>query len=627
MTQRTQPSAERSPKIGDAIGHYRIVGVVGDGGLGRFYVAEQRGIASVSQVVTLLCIRPELAHNPQFRALFFDLGTIAARFEHPNVVTIHEMGEVDGNYFIGMEYLPAENVGAILAKFNTGTHMPPDIAAAVVKQAASAVQYLHDLRAATALPVGLGPGEVHPSNIFVTYHGVVKVLGVGFGAIRNANGAAVSGAHRVDSWSQALEAPQSIEAGADPRTDVLSLGVLLWTCLTGQRPQPIRGTGEVGRSSPAQRRAAPSSLRADIPEALDAIALQALSPDPRERFQSAQALSEALERYLMKQDSRPTTKHIRRWLEHSFDPERASLQMQVAQGRDVARALVLLSGAQRTGATSAAPQPPSSMRPRELWSTSQALFSRLTRDSTVPARPSDPGPGSLPIEASAVSAHLQHAMPSSAPGTLSSRTLGSSPTLGLRSAAGDGARSPRTWLAAATTAVITILAIGTAVLFFSANGSAPLRSTSQKQPADRSGRVEVRSTPEGAAVFVDGEPSGLRTPVTLKGLAAGRKLKLRVEKPGFSGQERSIEVRSGPVETHSFDLIASVGLVRFVGVPPNASIYVDDALLALDEEPARLSIGPHSVRVEAIGSLIFATTVFVVAGEQTIRVDPMGAAP
>jgi serine/threonine-protein kinase len=623
MTQRTHPTVERTLGIGDAIGHYRIVGVAGNGNLGRLYIAEQRKIPGVSKTVALRCIRPELAHSPHFRALFFDAASIAPRCEHPNVVTIHEMGEVDESYFISMEYLPGENIASILTRCNTSADVPPDIAAAVVKQAANAVQYLHDRRRATALPVGLGPGEVDASNVFLTYHGTVKLLSIGLGPIRVANASAASGEHKVGSSSQAgaYAAPEHSEGIADGRTDVFNLGLVLWKCLTGHGPLVEHSSGEIAVASLTQRLVAPRSVRADVPEALDAIAMRALSPDPLERFQSARAMSEALDRYLIRRDPRPTPKHMRRWLEQLFDAERASLQLQIAQGRDVEGALSLLAPPERVSGASSVANPRVSMRPRELWSTSHSVFSRLERRTIAPPGSYEPGRGSN--ERASDSSILVRRTPSLFTGE---------PALAvaqLTSASASGARPPRTWLVAATIATCAAIAIGTAVLLSSSDESSPFRDASRdSQLADRSGRVDVRSTPEGATVFVDGEPTGLRTPVVLKGLAAGRRLRLRVEKPGFASQERELEVVGGSVEPHAFELTASMGLVHFAGGPADARIYVDEALVDIeDEKRVNLSVGPHTVRVETTGSLIFSGTVVIVAGEQTIRVDGEQATP
>jgi eukaryotic-like serine/threonine-protein kinase len=622
MTQRTHSTAERAPGVGDAIGHYRLIGLLGDGRLGRLYVAEQRGIRGVSPTVVLRRIRPEFAQDARFRALFKDAASSAPRFEHPNVVSIYEMGEAGGSCFFSMEYLPGENLASILTQCNTRAPMPPDIAAAVVKQATNAVRYLHDLQAAAARPVGLAPGEIDAANVFVTYHGMVKFLAAGVPPTHRGSAPASSGAHKVGASSQtsAYPMPGQVDGVADRRSDVFSLGVLLWTCLTGQRPQLAPGRGQDPTLS--QRLMAPSSLRADVPEALDVIAMRALSAERSERFQSAHELSEALDRYLLRRDSRPTHKHLRRWMERLFNAERASLQLQIAQGRDVAAALSLLGNPQRASGSAAPPSHPrASLRPRELWSTSHSLFSRLERGSAVPPRSLEPGAGSAAAERLPVTSTVPRPM-------LSSSTSAASPARSEAApATPPGARQLSGWMLAGLLVTCAVIALGTAIILSSSDQGSPLRAVSQDAaPAARSGRIDVRSTPEGAAVFLDGEPTGLRTPVVLKGLTVGRSVRLRVEKAGFAGQERELEIAAGPLRTLAFELLASEGLVHFAGVPADGRVYVDEVLVDVEaDKPLHLPAGRHAVRVETPSSLLFSGTMVIVAGEQTFRVGDMEA--
>jgi hypothetical protein len=365
----------------------------------------------------------------------------------------------------------------------------------------------------------------------------------------------------------------------------------------------------------------PRSLRADVPEALDAIAMRALSGDPVDRFPSARALSEALDRYLVQRDSRPTPKHVRRWMEQLLDAERASLQMQIAEGRDVEGALSLLGGLQHAGGTSSAVLAVASPRPRQLWSTDHCVFSRLERRSIAPFRSFEPGSSSALHERSSVSSILTRHVPgavTAAPALPTSMA----PATPLRS------RRARAWLVGAMGALCAVIAMGTVAIVSSSDERSPFRVAPQGlTPTDRSGRLDVRSSPEGAAVFIDGEPTGLYTPVVLKGLGDGRKLLLRVEKAGFVGQARQIEIVGGSVETHAFLLLASDGFVHFAGAPAGARIYVDEVAVAEIDSPVNLSAGPHAVRVETDGSLIFSGTVVIVAGEQTIRVDGATGTP
>ena len=91
-------------------GRYRLLGLLGEGGMGRLYIAERRGVRGFVKIVALKLILPHLADSAQLRDMFLNEARIAARLEHPNIVATYELGEVDGKYFISMEYLPGEDL-------------------------------------------------------------------------------------------------------------------------------------------------------------------------------------------------------------------------------------------------------------------------------------------------------------------------------------------------------------------------------------------------------------------------------------------------------------------------------------------------------------------------------------
>lgn len=608
MTQGTPALADRTLTVGDLVSHYRLIGMVGGGSLGRLYVAEQRKIRDVSNTVALRCVYPELARQPGFHSCFTAAASFAPRLEHPNILSIHEMNVAEGRYFFSMEYLPGESVASILTRCNTGSPVPSDIAVAIVKQAANAAEYVHTVAAPAASRTKLGHGELSPSTLFVTYHGTVRWLVTGLHEVHEV-GPAASGEHAVNG-STAFRAPEQNDGMADARSDVFSLGALLWTFLTGHRPQLPHAVGELD-SAALGRGVPPSSIQPQVPEALDAIVMRALSPEPRQRYQSARELSEALDRYLLQRDGRPTHKHIRRWMEQLFDAERAALQLQIARGRDVAAALAALA-AQHGGGSAPAP-PRSSRLARELWSTRHSMFSRAERVSLEPA------PGSFSYESLPVSERDL----GEAPATY--RAVSPQPLMASSSrAVTEPPARQRPWLIGAVLAGCASLSVAAAMLLSSADHRSPLR---EAPSVEHRGQLEVSSKPAGAAVFIDGEPTGLRTPAVLKGFASGRSLRVRVEKPGYGTQEREVEIAAGSAVTQAFDLVASAGLVHFAGVPAGARLFIDNARADLDGKPLSLSVGQHAVRVETQTSLVFSGTVVVVAGEQTIRVDDPAVTP
>src|SRR5215475_13130749 len=154
QTPQEQTTSRASPG-GELFGRYRLRGILGQGGMGRLYVAEQVGIEGFSKVVALKRILPHLADSQHFRAMFLNEARIAARLEHPNIVATYELGEVDGNYFIRMEYLPGEDLSAIIAGCPDGRRMPIDIAAALAQQAAQGLHYAHEARDGQGRSIGL----------------------------------------------------------------------------------------------------------------------------------------------------------------------------------------------------------------------------------------------------------------------------------------------------------------------------------------------------------------------------------------------------------------------------------------------------------------------------------------
>jgi len=608
MIRRTHSTAEQVPILGETVGPYRILGALGDGRLGHLYVAEQSEARDLPKVVALRHLRSELCGSARFMARFQEAVRVATRYEHPNLLSVFELGQTDGRCFLGMEYLPGENVEAILRRCSSGEAMPADIAAYVVKQAAAVHQCLGNIREVSPHGVHVPHDEVGPSNLFVSHHGTVKWLAWGLRAIADEVGATAevvsrpANAPRPTGSDRALARPEG-NVETRRRADVSSLGRLLWTCLVGQ-----------GRS--ASEAALGDRLPAGVPETLGSVVRRALAVDPRESFESPGELADELERYLLQRQSRPTPRDLRRWLEQLFGAERALLQMRVVRGRDVQAALAHLGAALPIGGPAKSVRSFSSPRPRELWLTRRASFSQFGRASIAPPRSFDRVPGSVPDGFSGVSLV---SIPRPSVGVEPPPSTLGSAELPAWSQARE--RPSRAAWAVATLAACSVLALAALTLVPARHDEPRVGAPAQGAAPPVSSGVSVRSKPEGAAVFIDGEPTGLSTPVVIRGLAAGRSIRMRVEKAGFQSREQSIEIVAGSLAEQMFELSASTGQLRFAGVPAEARVYVDDAVVVSSGGAAlELSVGPHTLRVETASALLFSGSVDVVAGEQTIRI-------
>ena len=598
----TIPAVEafKSQGQGEAFGRYRLRGLLGQGGMGQLFVAEQHGIQGFSKIVAVKRILPHLASSPQFQDMFLNEARMAARLEHPNIVATYELGEAEGSYFISMEYLPGEDLAAILSACQRGEPMAIEIAVAMTQQSANGLHYAHDIRDAGGKPVGLVHRDVNPSNIFVTYYGMVKLLD--FGIVKNAPGSTQT-SPGMFKGKYAYCAPEQIEGGdIDRRTDIFSLGIVLWEALTNRSLFAKANDALTMDAVRSQTVVAPSALRPEVPRDLDAITMRALSRDPRARFQSAHEMSEALDAFLVQRQQRPTSKSIGLWMESLFEANRATLKKAIAQGTEVESSLEQLQVRKLVPASLPAASGRSlSAQPRALWSThrpstDQAAADRIGAQASVVDTTSR-----APLRAS-----TETPLP---PGTEVARAASQGGTHITRRS-----RTPLWMIALGTAAVVAV------VVVFSLRQESPGWVGSSQQASATTGTIDVRSDPSGAIIFVDGEPSGLTTPAVLRGLKVGRSLTLHLDKNGYRADDRRLAVVAGRSPPQVFKMVESDGRVILRGLPAEAKVYLDELQITSADQGFSAAVGEHRLRVEDADEVVFSQPVTIKPGEQTISI-------
>jgi serine/threonine-protein kinase len=601
--------------------------------MGRLYIAEQTGIEGFAKIVALKSILPHLADSPHFRSMFLNEARVAARLEHPNIVTTYELGEVGGTYFIAMEYLPGEDLGALLARCQPGKPMPVEIAAALAQQSANGLHYAHEMRDPEGKPVGLVHRDVNPANIYVTYYGMVKLLD--FGVVKGPSSNKTSPG--VFKGKYAYGAPEQVQGDPiDRRTDLFCLGIVLWECLTGQRLFGGNSDAAMIDAVRTKKIAPPSALRPDVPAELDEITMRALARDRSQRYQTAFEMSEALDRFLGKRPQRPTSKSIGQLIESLFGAERAALKKALAQGSEVESALARLAAT--GGGKVAGSESPGSVRslaavrPRALWSTDVGLTGAGVRRIEPPR----PRAAEGTIEGRAAPIALVP-RPGTAGGAPALRGTGGSVAAARPvTSAGENRHNQRTVVSEVAptktgsraikvvAAVAALAAIGVVGLSFR-GGSRP-KPVAQEGAAAIVGALELQSEPPGAHISVDGEPSGLVTPAVLRGLRAGRAVEIKLDRAGFQPVVQKLDVVAGQTRLHLYRLAESAGTVRFEGVPPKGRVYLDDVEVNT-EQPITAAVGERKLRVEAEDGVVVSQSIDVQPGEQTIRIRPNRRGP
>ncbi len=279
---------------GTMLGRNELLATIGEGGMARVILARQRGPMGFEKVVVVKIIHPDFATDHAAVGMLLDEARIAAAINHPNVVQTYELGEAGGTFYIVMEYLAGESLQRILKSVSTGVAFDPRMAARIVADAAEGLHAAHELTDLQGNNLNLIHRDVSLGNIVVLYNGCTKVVDFGIAKTRDR----VSGTTQRGQLKgkYAYMSPEQIKnEPMDRRSDVFSLGVVLWECLAQRRLFHADSVAGILMQILEGKRVPPSAYRADIPPALDAIALTALECDPARRFQSAAEMKRALE--------------------------------------------------------------------------------------------------------------------------------------------------------------------------------------------------------------------------------------------------------------------------------------------------------------------------------------------
>jgi len=273
-----------APGIGSRIGDYVLEAPLGEGGMGIVYRARQ---SSLNRIVALKMLpfgrfSPD-AHLKRFRAE----AEAIARLRHPNIVTIYEVGEHDGQPFFSMEYVD----GSDLAKVIRERPLPIREAARLLASVAKAIQYAHEH--------GIVHRDLKPSNILIDGEGEPHVSD--FGLARN-----LASDSDLTMTGQALGSPHYIppeqaEGRREAHTaasDVYGLGAILYHLLAGRPPFVGETVPAILRQLAESEPVPPRLLNPDVPGDLETICLKCLEKNPARRYWTARELAEELERFL-----------------------------------------------------------------------------------------------------------------------------------------------------------------------------------------------------------------------------------------------------------------------------------------------------------------------------------------
>ncbi|HSO31428.1 MAG TPA: protein kinase [Labilithrix sp.] len=319
----TTPNGTPTAGTDAAFGKYTLLALLGQGGMADVYLAALEGPEGFgfAKLVVLKRLRASLATDREFVSMLVDEARIAAKLNHPNVVQTHEVGVIDQEYYIAMEYLEGQPLNQIVQRTADGEAMSLAFKLGIIRDLLAGIHHAHELTDFDGAPLGLVHRDVTPQNVFVTYDGQVKVVDFG---IAKARGRATETQQGVLKGKVRYMSPEQASGQEiDRRADIFSAGVILWELLTGERMW--KGLDDVAIIQKLMLDKIPSSPRAVAPgvaPALDAIVSKALARKKADRYATAQELQLEIEHFMEAEGLKCTARELGAWVAALFAARR-----------------------------------------------------------------------------------------------------------------------------------------------------------------------------------------------------------------------------------------------------------------------------------------------------------------
>ena len=287
----------------EAFGKYELLEKIASGGMAEVYRARARGIAGFEKILVIKRLADRLAVNKEFTDLFIDEARISVQLQHPNIVQVFELDAVNNQYYMAMEYVQGLDLARLMLRARTLGMFSIPLALFVAGEMLKALQFAHTCTDDAGNPLRIVHCDVSPQNVLVSTAGEVKLTD--FGISRAAFQS--QGRHDVVRGKHAYMSPEQVEGRPlDGRTDLFSLGIVLYEALTGRRLFKARSKEETLDRVKRAEVPSPRAYRPELSEDLEWLLLKTLARQPEDRFQTAGELLDELSGLIVREGHRAT---------------------------------------------------------------------------------------------------------------------------------------------------------------------------------------------------------------------------------------------------------------------------------------------------------------------------------
>ncbi len=519
------------------VGQYYIMEKIAQGGMAEIYKGLAYDVHGINQKA--VCIKKILSHlsaDKDFIGSIIDEAKLAVKLVHGNIAQTYDLGKVDDDYYMVMEYVD----GATLSQINKrclkqGKLVPVPILAYFISEVAQGLDYMHRRTDEDGRSLHIVHRDISPQNIMVSYSGTVKIIDFGIAKAAFKAGPTESGILKGKFAYMSPE--QALGDSIDHRSDIYSLGIILHEMLVGKRLFKGADSRETIRNVRRAHVDPPSSFLSELPDELDRITMKVLAKDRRHRYPYASELHDDLVKFLHKHYP-------------DFKPSDAAAFVQELFRQEI-----------------------SDQRPLEADSKTPALIidrtnSALADDDQFEVTGAAKAPAD--IEEFMIDEEPISRQESEGDDEMKEKELSEFERTPVERSRGHGAL--RRLVVYGSALLLVIVSIIVVLGWLKTRGPSPAASPDLAE-------MMVVTDPPDALVLLDGRPVGRGSPVTVKDVEPGEEHALRVTKDGYLTHDRRVTLDRGEFLSLSVKLKTSAPSradIEIVSTPPGATIFLDD---------------------------------------------------
>ena len=299
-----------NPAPPEAFGAYELLEKIATGGMAEVFRARVHGAMGFEKILVVKRILDQLAKDEEFRELFKNEARICAELAHVNIVQVFELGEHDAHLYIAMEYVHGLDLARLASRARSLGDFPVNLALFILGEVLKALAYAHSLSDADGVPLHLVHCDISPQNVLISFSGEVKLTDFGI-----SRAAAQRGEVNVIRGKYSYMSPEQAESRAlDGRSDLFSLGTMLYELLTGRRLFKSASRDETLARVRRAEVPSPRPYRKEISEELEGFLLKTLSRHPNDRWADAQEMYEAVSKLILSEGHRATNSDLAAYL-------------------------------------------------------------------------------------------------------------------------------------------------------------------------------------------------------------------------------------------------------------------------------------------------------------------------